>query len=188
MNWLPGLLSLVGSLGGIGAAAYGGSLMEDITPDDIRDLPEMSKLKEMISSMSQYGEGLLDFSSKENMMLKQNIMGDTADAAANQLTLLRRADPTGSSSMLKAEAADAMNTANQQGYNAFLKQFQQNQQLGSNMLSNSMGAQQNYAENIAQSYISNIQSKNMQNAALWGGLSQGLLSFVPKFSFTGEVE
>ncbi len=117
MNWLSGLLGLLGSAGGIGAALHGGNLMENISTEDITGL----------------------------------------------------------------------NTANQQGYQNFLKQFQANQNLGQNFLNTELNAQQNYSENIAQAYISNIQAKNMQNAALWGGLSQGLLSFVPKFSFEGEV-
>lgn len=185
MNWLSGLLGLLGSAGGIGAAIHGGNLMEDISAKDISGLPEMEKLQELITQMGDYGKGLLDFSGKENQMQKQQIMGDSADAAANQMNLLQRLDPQGSSGVVKAQAEDTINTANQQGYQNFLKQFQANQNLGQNFLNSELNAQQNFSENIAQAYISNIQAKNMQNAALWGGLSQGLLSFVPKFEFGG---
>ena len=184
-NMIAGLLGLLGSAGGIGAAAYGGSLMKDIEPDDIRNLPEMLNLQGLIDNMGSKGEGLLDMFGKENQMQKQQIMGDSADAAANQMNLLQRLDPQGSSGLIKAQAEDTINTANQQGYQNFLKQFQANQNLGSNMLNTQLNAQQNFSENIAQSYINNIQSKNVQNASLWGGLSQGLLSFVPKFEFGG---
>ena len=120
-------------------------------------------------------------------MFRKQYMQNAQDIAASQMMMNQRNMGPGMSGMVQAQGRQAYNQANQQGQQNFMNRFTKNLGTGAGMVNNATSQMGQYAENIAQSYISNIQSKNMQNAALWGGLSQGLLSFVPKFSFNGDV-
>tara|TARA_Y100001973_G_C5048872_1_gene256612 strand:- start:142 stop:684 length:543 start_codon:yes stop_codon:yes gene_type:complete len=177
MSWqlIGGLLS---GLGGVAAGAYGMSQMQQIDPTEVEDWLEPWKTK--IDDMSERGQGLMDMSSETNQAFRKQYMENAADNAANQNMLLERNMGPGMSGIMQAKSQNAMSQANQIGQQNFMNQFSKNLNTGAGMINNATNQMGQYSENIAQSYISNIQQQNMANASLWSGISSGLLSFVPE--------
>ena len=182
---LGGLLA--GGLG-IWAGMEGMNQQQNIEPDEIAKMlgPWADALGWDAESESWTGGGMMgqakDFmnmGSDYNQQLRKQTLADSQDAAANQMMLAERNMGPGMSGIINAQAKAGANQATQQGQSQWLQQFYRQQGLGSNMMAQATQGMQGLTENIAQSYISNIQSQNMANAALYGGLSSGLLSFVP---------
>tara|TARA_R110002020_G_scaffold128392_4_gene287783 strand:+ start:17848 stop:18408 length:561 start_codon:yes stop_codon:yes gene_type:complete len=179
---------LAGGLG-MAAGAYGASQMQSIDPSQVQGYldPWAQALGWDSDSESWSGGGMwgqaqdfLNQGSDYNQQLRKQTIGDSQDAAANQMMLAERAQGPGTSGLIAAQGANAMNQATQQGQSQWLQQFYRQQGLGANLMSQATQGMQGYTENIAQAYISDIQQQNMANAALYGGMSSGLLSFVPE--------
>ena len=177
------LMGLLASAGGIGAAAHGASLMKQIKPGDIRR--QLKPWFTEIESMRDQGQGLMDMESETNQMFRKQYMQNAQDIAASQMMMNQRNMGPGMSGMAQAQGRQAYNQANQQGQQNFMNQFTKNLGTGAGMVNNATSQMGQYSENIAQSYISNIQQQNQMNASLWGGISNGLLSFVPALTKAG---
>ena len=171
------LMGLLASAGGIAAAGYGSSLMKKIRPDDIKR--QLKPWYTEIEGMRDQGQDLMDMDSETNQMFRKQYMGNAQDMAASQMMMNQRNMGPGMSGMVQAQGRQAYNQANQQGQQNFMNQFTKNLGTGAGMVNNATSQMGQYSENIAQSYISNIQQQNQMNASLWGGISNGLLSFVP---------
>ena len=184
-------LAWLAAIGGIGSAYMGANSMQDVSIGKIEGYldPWAQALGWDKDAEDWSGGGLmgqakdfLNMDSEYNQQLRQQTLGDAQDAAANQMMMTERLQGPGMSGMLAQQGKQAANQATQQGQQNWLQQFYRQQGLGSQMMNQATQGMQAYTENIAQGYISNIQSQNMANAAMYGGLTSGLLGFVPGLS------
>ena len=65
------------------------------------------------------------------------------------------------------------------GQQNWMNQFQNQQNLGANLMTNATNNAGQMTENIANARIQNTLNKNAVTSAAWSGLSQGLFDFVP---------
>ena len=177
-----------GVLAGLGGA-YAASQAADYTQVDPNQVA--SYLQPWASALGwdaesgDWGSGglmgkALDFQnigSDYNQTIRKETIGQAQDDAMVKLMGLERLG--GDSGVIQQKGVELANNTQITGQEQFMKNFAGNQQLGANMQVQATSGLQDYTENIAQAYINNINNENAQNAAAWGGLSQGLFSFVP---------
>ena len=128
-----------------------------------------------------YGKSqdFMEMGSDYNVGMRKNIMGQSQDSSAANMMQMERLMGSGNSGILQQQALASGNKATQQGQQNFLNQFQSQQGLGANLLSQATSGMERYSENIANAYINNVNTQNAMNQAQYSGLAQGLLSFVP---------